>query len=425
MDAIRQFGHRTFSSLSIRNYRLYFIGQGISQCGTWMQTIALGWLVLTISGSGTQLGLVIALQFVPLLVASPWGGILVDRFNKRRILYYTQTIRAFLSGTVALLVLTGTVQLWMVYVFAFLVGLVAVIDNPARQTFISDIVGNEHIKNAVSLNSTMVNLARAIGPTIGGVLIAGVGIGFCFVIDALSFVAVLFMLTRMHGGAVERTPQRPQERPRFLDGLRYIRSMPLISSVIAMMAVIGMFAYEFQTSLPILAQQTFLGNASAYAALTASFGVGSCIGGLYAAGRHRISPRQLVTFAFLFGVSMLVASVMPTLKLEMLALAFVGFFSINMTSLANTTIQLESRPDMRGRVLSFWNMAIFGSTPIGSPIVGWVGEHIGARWSLVFGGIATVLAAGFAAHRLLKRHVLPEVSPEIELASEETENVKL
>lgn len=425
MLALREFRQKTFSSLSIRNYRLYFIGQGISQCGTWMQTIALGWLVLTLTGSGTQLGLVIALQFLPLLFASPWGGIVVDRFNKRRILYWTQSIRAVLSGAVALLVLTGSIELWMVYVFAFSVGFIAVIDNPARQTFISDIVGNEHIKNAVSLNSTMVNLARAIGPTIGGVLIAGVGIGFCFLVDALSFVAVLFMLTRMRGADVDRTPVIPKERPRFLDGLRYIRSMPLIASILIMMAVIGMFAYEFATSLPILAQQTFMGNATAYAALTASFGVGSAIGGLYAAGRQRISPRHLIFFATFFGLSMLLASLMPTLSLTMLALALVGFFSINMTSLANTTIQLESRSDMRGRVLSFWNMAIFGSTPIGSPIVGWVGEHIGARWSLGIGGLATVLAAAFASQWLVKRRVLPGVSPEIELASEETENIKL
>jgi len=425
MIALQEFRKNTFSSLSIRNYRLYFIGQGISQCGTWMQTIALGWLVLTLTGSGTQLGFVIALQFIPLLFASPWGGILVDRLNKRRILYWTQSIRAILSGLIALSVLSGAVEIWMVYLFAFLVGLIAVVDNPARQTFISDIVGNEHIKNAVSLNSTMVNLARAIGPSIGGVLIAGVGIGFCFLVDAISFVAVLFMLTQMRGPDIDRVPVVPQRRPRLLDGLRYIRSMPPIASTLIMMAVIGTFAYEFSTSLPILAQQTFLGNATAYAALTSSFGFGSAVGGLYAAGRHHISSRQLILFAALFGASMLLASVMPTLPFAMGALALVGFFSINMTSLANTTIQLESRPDMRGRVLSFWNMAIFGSTPIGSPIVGWVGEHIGARWSLAVGGATSVLAAALAARWLARRHSLPPVSPEIELASEENENIKL
>ena len=425
MQGIRAFRQKTFSSLSIRNYRLYFIGQGISQCGTWMQVVALGWLVLTLSGSGTQLGGVLALQFIPLLIAAPWGGIIVDRLNKRRILYWTQSLSALLSLAVAILVVTGLVELWMLYFFAFLAGSIKVFDNPARQTFISEIVGNEHLKNAVSLNSTMVNLARAIGPTIGGVLIASVGIAACFFVDFFSFAAVLFMLSRMKGEDLERVPRVPEKRPRLMDGFHYVRSMPLISTTLIMMAVVGTFAYEFSVSLPILAQQTFLGNATTYALLTSAFGAGSAAGGLFAAGRHSVSPRQLIIFTFLFGASMIAASLSPTLHVAVIGLFVVGFFSINVTSVANTTVQLESRPDMRGRVMALWNMAIFGSTPVGGPIVGWVGEHIGARWSVALGGAATILAAGFAAQRLLKRHVLPPVSPEVELVSEEAENVKL
>jgi MFS family permease len=415
----KQFGQNTFSSLSIRNYRLYFIGQGISQCGTWMQTVALGWLVLTLTGSGIDLGFVLALQFIPLLIGSPWGGVVVDRFNKRRILYWTQSLLGLLSLAVAALVFLGAVQLWMLYIFAFLAGSIRVFDQPARQTFISDVVGNEHIKNAVTLNSTMVNLARAIGPTIGGILIASVGIAFCFLIDAISFIAVLFMLKRMHGEALDRVPAVHKVRPRITDGFHYARSMPRISSTLIMMAIIGTFAYEFAVSLPILAQQTFLGDATAYAALTSAFGAGSAVGGLFAASRRAIEPRQLVIFAALFGLSMLGASLSPTLGIAIFGLFVVGFFSINVTSLANTMIQLESRPDMRGRVMALWNMAIFGSTPIGGPIIGYVGEHFGARWGVALGGAATVAAAVFAAHTLSRRGALSPVTPEVEMEVEE------
>ena len=419
MLVLREFGNKTFSSLSIRNYRLYFIGQGISQCGTWMQTVALGWLVLQLSGSGTQLGSVLALQFVPLLVAAPWGGLLVDRIDKRRILFWTQSVSGVLSLLVSLLVFTGTVQIWMLYFFALVAGAVKVFDNPARQTFVSEMVGNEHIKNAVSLNSTMANLARAIGPTIGGILIAGVGIAFCFLIDSLSYLAVLVMLFLIKTSDLRRTSVVHAQPPRISDGFRYVRSVPLLSTVLIMMAVIGTFAYEFSVSLPLLAQQTFHGGATAYAALTSAFGAGSALGGLYAAGRATISPRQLVTFGFLFGTMILVASIAPTLPVAILVLIVVGFFSINVTSIANTTIQLESRPDMRGRVMALWNMAIFGSTPIGGPIIGFLGEHFGARWGLVTGGVATILAAGFATRTLSKNGALRTIPPRVELEVEE------
>ncbi len=419
MLAFREFSQKTFSSLSIRNYRLYFIGQGISQTGTWMQVVALGWLVLTLSGSGTQLGSVLALQFIPLLFAAPWGGLLVDRLDKRRILFWTQSASGILSLLVSLLVFTGLIQIWMLYVFALCAGIVKVFDNPARQTFVSEMVGNDHIKNAVSLNSTMGNLARAIGPTIGGILIAGVGIAFCFLIDGLSYVAVIVMLYLIRTKDLRRSTPVPKVVPRISDGFRYVRSVPLLSTVLIMMAVIGTFAYEFSVSLPLLAQQTFHGGAAAYAALTSAFGAGSALGGLYAAGRHQMSPRQLVTFGFLFGAMILITAFTPTLQTAIVMLLIVGFFSVNVTSIANTTIQLESRPDMRGRVMALWNMAIFGSTPIGGPLIGFIGEHIGARFGLVTGGVATIMASAFAARTLSKGGMLRTVSPEAELDAEE------
>lgn len=419
MQALRDFGSKTFSSLSVRNYRLYFIGQGISQTGTWMQTVALGWLVLTLSGSGTQLGTVLALQFLPLLFASPWGGMLVDRMDKRRLLVWTQSLSAVLSLLISIFVFTGTVQMWMLYLFAFAAGAIKVVDNPGRQTFISEMVGNEHVKNAVSLNSTMVNLARAIGPTIGGILIASVGIAFCFLVDAFSYAAVIAMLLRIRTGELEGEKVVHTAPSRIIDGFRYVQQMPLIATVLVMMGVIGMFAYEFAVSLPLLAQGTFHGDATTYAALTAAFGAGSAFGGIFSAGRHQTSPKQLITFAFLFGFSILAASLAPTLHIAIVALLFVGFFSINVTSIANTTIQLESRPDMRGRVMSFWNMAIFGSTPLGGPLVGWVGEHIGARWGLALGGTATVVAAGLATRVLSRSGYLRPIPPQVQLLAEE------
>lgn len=418
MRAIKGFSQKTFSSLSVRNYRLFFIGQGISQTGTWMQVVALGWLALTVSGSGTQLGLVLALQFVPLLVAAPWGGAIVDRLNKRRILYWTQSLAGILSLLLSILVFTGTTQMWMLYAFALLTGMVKVFDNPARQTFVSEVVGNAHIKNAVSLNSTMGNLARAIGPAVGGVLIAGVGIAFCFLIDALSFIAVIFMLSLMRGEALIAVPP-PDDRPsHILDGFRYVKSVPLLSTALIMMAIIGTFAFEFQISLPILAKQTFSGDAATYAALMATYGLGSALGGLYSAGRHAIIPRQLVVFGLLFGASMLVTSSSPTLGGAIFGMLVVGFFSINVSSIANTMVQLESKPQMRGRVMAIWNMAIFGSTPIGGPLIGYIGEHFGARYGLATGGIATIGAALLAAQTLSGGGVFKKVTPETELEVE-------
>src|SRR3989338_6488677 len=199
MDGIKKFGHKTFSSLKIRNYRLYFIGQSISMSGTWMQTVAQGWLVLQLTHSGAQLGSVVALQFLPMLIAGPWGGLIADRFNKRGILYYTQSASGLLALGISILVFSGAIQIWMVYIFAMCLGIVRIFDDPARQAFVSELVGSTHVKNAVSLNATANNLARVVGPSIGGILIAGVGIAFCFLLNALSYIATIVMLFRMNG----------------------------------------------------------------------------------------------------------------------------------------------------------------------------------------------------------------------------------
>jgi MFS family permease len=401
MNTLRSLGERTFASLAVRNYRLYAIGQGISLCGTWMQTIAQGLLVLRLTGSGTALGVVIALQSVPVLILGPWGGVVADRFPKRRILYATQASAGLLGLTVAALVLGGWIRLWMVYVTGALLGLIKVFDNPTRQTFVREMVGNDLLSNAVSLNSTEMNLARVIGPAIAGLLVATVGLGVCFLIDGLTYGLVVMMLARMRASELSPAPQVKRAKGQLIAGFRYVRSSPVLFNVLLMMAIIGTLTYEFSVSLPLLAEFTLNAGEGGYAALTAAMGIGAVAGGLFTAGRRHRTSRTLAVSAFLFGSSVLLVAAAPSLSLAVLAMVVVGFFSINFTSLGNVTLQLEASPEMQGRVMALWSVAFLGTTPFGGPIIGWIGEHAGARWSLTVGGMAALAAAGlgFAATR--------------------------
>lgn len=393
MTPVFRFLGRTFSSLSVRNYRLFFIGQAISLSGTWMQMVAQALLVLKLTGSGTALGLVTALQSLPVLFFGAWGGVIADRYPKRTILYFTQSIGGIASVVMGVLVLSGDIRLWMVYVIAILLGCVKVFDNPTRQTFVREMVGNERLTNAVSLNSMEMNMARVIGPTIAGVVIAIAGIGWCFLIDSLSFVMVIGMLAVMRPEELHPAPVLKKAKGQLSEGFKYVLNTPKIRNVLIMMAIIGTFTYEFSVVMPLLAEFTFGTGDSGYAALTAAMGIGAVIGGLYTAGRKRTKTLLLVIAAALFGGSMLLVSVAPTFELAVLAMVIVGFFNINFTSLANVTLQLESRPDMQGRVMSFWSMAFLGTTPIGGPIMGFIGEHAGARSAVFIGGAAAVVAA--------------------------------
>jgi MFS family permease len=419
----------TFASLAVRNYRLYFIGQGISICGTWMQTVAQGWLVLQLTGSGTQVGLVVALQFLPLLIITPFGGMIADRFPKRRVLLITQTLFFFQQIAFGLIVLTGVDQMWMIYTLALIFGLINSVDNPTRQAFVSELVGREHVRNAVVLNSTQVNLARAVGPSIGAILIATIGIAWCFLVNGLSTIAVLIALLMMNTKQIQpvRSKGRLQPILQLKEAWSYVRRTPLLRDILIMATIIGTFSYEFQISLPILAQFAFATNAAAYSRLWVAFGIGSVIGGLLAAGRKKVALHHLVGSAILFGFSMLFVSVMPTLDWAVAGMLLVGFFSINFTSLANTSLQLEAEPSMRGRVMSLWTMAILGSTPIGGLIVGAVAEYAGARWGIVLGGVAA-LAAGLLATRTLLKHDQLEAVPAsvrtTDLAAEAGEEAK-
>jgi MFS family permease len=393
----------TFESLRVRNFRYYFAGQATSLVGTWMQSTAQAWLVLQLTGSGVDLGVVVALQTLPILLLGPVGGAIADRFGKYRILFWTQALAGVQAGALGALVLSGAARLWMVYLLAVVLGLINMIDNPTRQTFVGEMVGGNHLRNAVTLNSVMVNLARAVGPAIAGGLIAGLGIGWCFVINAVSFIFVLGALKAMRPGELAPAPPAPKGRGQLREGFRYVARTPVLRDSLLMMALIGMLAYEFQVSLPLIARYTFHGNSETYGTLTAFMGTGAVVGGLVAAGRRRVGRSALIRTAIVFGVVIGLAAVAPSELAEKLALLAVGAGSVTFLSLGNATLQLSADPSMRGRVMSLWSVAFMGSTPIGGPVVGWVGAHVGPRWSLGLGAAAAIIA-GCLAWAGLHRH---------------------
>jgi MFS family permease len=403
--AISRYFHTTFSSLKNRNYRLYFIGQGISLVGTWMQGIAQSWLVLNLTGSGTALGLVLAVQFLPVLFLAPYGGVIADRFPKRRILFISQTAAAVLALGLFGLVATGSVRLWMVYVLALGLGMVNAIDNPTRQSFVHELVGPDDLRNAVTLNSLEVNLTRILGPALAGALIAGIGLDMCFLVNGLSFIGVLACLWLMRPAELHKSALVKPAKGQLREGVSYALRTPIIRYSLIMMALVGTLAYEFPVTLGMLSKFTFHANASSYGLLTAALGVGAVLGGLATAGRRRAPLRALTVACFGFGVSMLVASLAPTLAFAAAAMVAVGAFSIAFTSLTNTILQLEANPRMRGRVMSLWSVAFLGSTPIGAPIVGWIGERFDPRMSIVVGGVAA-LAAGMVGVMAIRKNRL-------------------
>ncbi|MHB1533638.1 MAG: MFS transporter [Acidimicrobiales bacterium] len=394
---------RTFSSLHVRNYRWYFAGQSVSLVGTWMQGVAQSWFVYSRTHSGVDVGLVVALQTLPILLFGPLGGTVADRFGKYRILFLTQGLAGAQAAVLAVLDLTGNLHLWELYGIAVLLGFVNLVDNPTRQTFVMEMVGRDQLVNAVTLNTVMVNVARAIGPAVAGVLIASVGTGWCFLVNAVSFAFVLAALAAIDQRQLAPAPRADRMRGQVMEGLRYVGRTPLLRDTLLMLAVVGCLAYEFQVSLPLIAGATFHGNATTYGELTACIGVGSVVGGLIAAGRRRRGPRRLVITAVGFGLVILLAASAPSLLTEELALLLVGAGSVTFLSLGNTTLQLEAAPEMRGRVMSLWSVAFLGSTPIGGPLVGLIGNGLGARYALGIGGVAAVLAGAFGYSRLTRR----------------------
>ena len=390
------------SSLHQRNYRLFFFGQLVSVAGTWMQSVAQSFVVLDLTHSGTQLGLTSAARFLPMFLFGPVGGVFADRMDRKRVLYVTQTLSGLLAGVFAVTVGTHSIRLWIVYLLALALGFVNVFDNPARQSFISEMVSAKDLPNAVTLNSVAMNMARVFGAALGGVIAAAIGLALCFTCNALSFGAVLVSLAAMRGSELFPAKRVSRQKKLLRQGLRYVRNTPELLIPLLMIAVVGTLAWEFQVSLPLMASKVFHGGAAAYGVMASVMGGGAVVGGLISAARARPRARALCLAAIGWGIAILAAAVAPSFALELAALVFVGYGSITFNSLAKTTLQLAAKPKMRGRVMALWALAWMGSTPIGGPIVGWTGQAIGARWALVIGGLAT-LACGVLALPALTR----------------------
>jgi MFS family permease len=389
---VRRLVTSTFDSLRVRNYRLFFIGQVVSVSGSWMQRIAQAWLVLHLSGSGLALGVVTGLQFLPVLLIGAWGGLLADRIGKRRLLLWTQAGMGLLALALGLLTISGSVHLWMVYLLALALGCLTAVDNPARQAFVMEMVGRERVMNAVSLNSAVFTAARVVGPAVAGLLINAVGTGWCFMINALSFAAVLGALALMRPKELLPAPRPGRGPGQVRAGLRHAWSRLELRVPLLLMAVVGTLALNFSVVLPLLATQTFHGNAGTYGLLFSTFGLGSLLGALIAAGRAEPSRRLLLLSLLAFGALMLAAAAAPTLPVELAVLIPLGVAAIAFQATGNSMLQVHSDPDLRGRVMALYGVVFLGTTPIGAPIVGWVSEQFGPRAGLALGGVSILIA---------------------------------
>ena len=390
---------RTFHSLKFFNYRLWFIGALVANVGTWMQRVAQSWLVLTVltDNDGSAVGMVIGLQFLPVLLFSPYAGVLADRLPLRKLLITTQVLLGVLAGALGAIVLGGVAELWHVYVFAFLLGVIAAFDAPARQTFVGEMVPQDSLPNAVALNSTSFNIARLIGPAVAGFLIAAVGTGWVFVINAVTFAATIASLALMRRNELHPLPHSPRGRGQVREGIAYVRGRSDIMVIMLVVSVVGAMGLNFQLTSAVMATEVFGKGAEEYGILGSVLAIGSLTGALIAARRRHPRVRIVIAAAFAFGVVSGLMAIAPTWELYVLSCVLVGWTSLTMMTSANATVQMTTEPGMRGRVMSLYMMVFLGTTPVGSPVVGWIADTWGARWSVGAGAIASVLVAVVAA----------------------------
>ncbi|WP_107057545.1 MFS transporter [Streptomyces sp. NRRL S-646] len=382
-----------FSSLKVRNYRLFFMGQVVSNIGTWMQRIAQDWLVLSLTGSATAVGVTTALQFLPMLLLGLYGGVLVDRLPKRRTLLVTQTSMAVSGIALAALTLSGHVQVWHVYLAALAVGLATVVDNPARQSFVSEMVGPDQLQNAVSLNSANFQSARLVGPAVAGLMITGVGTGWAFLFNGLSFVAPVAGLLLMRARELYVVERAPRGKGQLREGLHYVAGRPDLIWTIVLVGFIGTFGFNFPVYLSAFADDVFHAGAGSYSLFNTLMAVGSLAGALLAARRGTARMRVLIAAAVAFGAMEIVAATAPSLWLFALLMAPLGMFGMTVNVTANTSIQMATDPAMRGRVMALYMMVFLGGSPIGAPIAGWITDSYGVRAGLAVGGVIAAAAA--------------------------------
>lgn len=396
MSAMKRFSARTFAALRVRNFRLYFMGQMISFSGSWMQSVAQGWLVLKLTGSSVDLGVAIALQYVPMLVIGSYGGVVADRHFKRPILYFTQTGAGILALTLGVLVSIHHVNVYAVYGIAFGLGIVNLFDVPARQAFVQEMVGRDLIANAVSLNGVLMNSGRVIGPAVAAATIALFGIATCFYANAVSYLAVIVALALMRKSEFNPLRTVKREKGQMLKGIKYVASTLLLRNTIVAVALVGLFAFNFTVTLPLLSTKTFHDqSATGYGLLMGAMGLGAVIGGLFVAHRQRPTPKLLAVLATSFGAVMAIVSVSPSLLFAEIAMIPMGAFSIAFVSTANATLQLNSSEEMRGRVMSLHGTAFLGTTPIGAPLVGIIVGLTNPRVGMAFGALITLMAGAF------------------------------
>jgi MFS family permease len=427
--AIRRLSHLIFSSavdplnhgevptplrspLKTLNYRLYFSGQLISVPGTWLQTVAQAWLVLQLTPSGSALGITVALQALPVLVLGPWAGAVADATDKRTMLLGTQALQAVLALVLGALTIAGIVELWMVWVLALGLGVARALDVPTRQSFVSELVTGDALPRAISINSTVAAAARMVGPAAGGTIIAALGVGPCFLINGVSFVGPLLGLLAMDTKQLHRPDIPPKRQPHAVqEGLRYVRGRADILVPLLMMALVGTLAYEFQVTIPLLAHETFDLGATGFGLLYAAMGAGSVVAGLFVAGRVAPRVKTITAAALVFSVGLALAAASPTPIVAAIFLALAGAASVVFSSTTNAAIQLRAAPEMRGRVVALYIVAFMGSTPLGGPLVGALGQVAGARAALAIGAVGCWVAAGLAVfYGLSAGHPRPRMS---------------
>jgi len=394
-----------FRSLRVRNYRLYAGGQLVSLTGTWMQRVAQDWLVLELTNSGTALGIVTALQFLPSLLFGLWGGLLADRYDKRKLLLATQSGLALVALILGVLDVTGIVQYWQVLVLALALGLVSAIDSPVRQSFVVEMVGPDDLTNAVGLNSTIFNSARILGPAVAGVMITAIGTGWAFVANGISSIAVLTGLALMRPAELRPSPAIDRIRGQLRAGLHYVRQRQDLLLTMVLVFVVGTFGLNFQITTALLAKQVFHRSATGYGLLSTALAVGACVGAVLATRRRtRPSLLFLLLAATAFGLLEILAGSMPGFGATAFILVLVGLAMLTFTTAANSSVQLGVEATMRGRVMALYLMCFLGGTPIGAPIVGWVANTVGPRWGMIGGGLVCMaMAVGMALYVVRRR----------------------
>jgi MFS family permease len=413
MRSIRTATRETFRSLHVRNFRLFFGGQLISQIGNWLTLVAQTLLVYELTDNGVALGALAAAQFGPVLILGPWAGLVADRSDKRRLLLIVQTIAMAQSFTLAALAFSGHPPVWSIYAVATIGGITVAFDNPARRAFVVEMVPTEDMHNAVSLNSALMTSARVIGPALAGLLVATVGFGWCFLADGLSYLAVLWGLWMMRTEELHPSPVTPKAKRQVREGLRYALSVRELWVPLTMMAVVGTLSYNFQTIFPVFTERDMHGTGTTFTLLFSVVSVGALVGALGTARRKTIDIRAVALASLAYGAAMALMTFAPNQLLAFLFGILLGISSIAFLTASTSIVQIEATPEMRGRVLALQAMLFLGSTPIGGPIVGWVSQQFGARYAIGLGAIAALAAGAWGISQARKAVDAPVPVPDV------------